>query len=126
MELSEEITADLKKLIIGYLAGRKLLSPDEKVVVELKVEKGFNDELSELLQRPISEIGLSNRAFNALDERGVKTVAELLDLGIRNLLCTRHLGRKSARECRDKLRDLGFKLGPQWRFPGYDRWEPDF
>ena len=126
MELSREVVTELEKLIVGYLANKKILSPDEKAVIKLEVKKVSNNKLSELLQAPISEICLSTKAFNALDNGGVKTVAELLELDMRALLRIRYLGRKSARECRDKLQYLGFELGSKWCLPGCDCWKPDF
>lgn len=59
------------------------------------------------VNRPIEELELSVRTFNALKRGGINTLGELLEKDERELLELRQFGPKAQEEVREKLRALG-------------------
>ncbi|MBV6395121.1 MAG: 50S ribosomal protein L31 [Anaerolineales bacterium] len=65
------------------------------------------------LERPISELELSDRATNALIKAGIKNIPQFLEkisAGDEALLAIDGFGRKALIDARKKLRALGFDL----------------
>lgn len=67
----------------------------------------------EVLYRLVEELDLSVRAQNCLQAAGIKLVGELVQKTEQEMLKTRNFGRKSLKEIKDVLTDLGLSLGMQ-------------
>ena len=67
----------------------------------------------EVLYRLVEEMDLSVRAQNCLQAAGIKLVGELVQKTEQEMLKTRNFGRKSLKEIKDVLTDLGLSLGMQ-------------
>lgn len=67
----------------------------------------------EVLYRLVEELDLSVRAQNCLQAAGIKFVGELVQKTEQEMLKTRNFGRKSLKEIKDVLVDLGLSLGMQ-------------
>jgi len=69
--------------------------------------------VKEALKKLVEELDLSVRAQNCLHTAGIKTVGELVQKTEQEMLKTRNFGRKSLKEIKDVLTDLGLSLGMQ-------------
>lgn len=72
----------------------------------------------EILYRPIEELDLSVRAQNCLQHAGLRYVGELVQKTDQEMMKTRNFGRKSLKEIKDVLADMGLSLGMQ--IEGFD------
>jgi len=72
----------------------------------------------ELLYRPVEELDLSSRAQNCLQAAGIRYVGDLVRRTEQEMMKTRNFGRKSLKEIKDVLQDLGLSLG--MKIEGYD------
>jgi len=59
-----------------------------------------------ILRKPIEELEISTRSFNALNRRGIKTVGEILELTDEQLFRFKNLGRNSLSDIRRALAKL--------------------
>ena len=59
------------------------------------------------LEMTIDELDLSVRSYNCLKRAGLNTVAELTAKSEEDMIKVRNLGRKSLKEIKEKLEDLG-------------------
>ena len=66
---------------------------------------------SDLLNMSITEIELSVRAANCLNNANIATVGELVSRTESDMLKYRNFGKKSLTEIKEKLKDLGLCLG---------------
>jgi DNA-directed RNA polymerase subunit alpha len=73
---------------------------------------------SDVLYRLVEELDLSVRAQNCLQNAGIRHVGELVQKTEQEMLKTRNFGRKSLKEIKDVLQDLGLSLG--MRLEGFD------
>jgi DNA-directed RNA polymerase subunit alpha len=73
---------------------------------------------SDVLYRMVEELDLSVRAQNCLQNAGIRHVGELVQKTEQEMLKTRNFGRKSLKEIKDVLQDLGLSLG--MRLEGFD------
>ena len=104
---------------------------------QLKVFVGFDDEaelevgsevrqpvsnepLNDNLWRTIEDLDLSVRSANCLQNAQIRFVGELVQKTEADMLKTKNFGRKSLKEIREVLVDLGLELG--MRIEG---WDPD-
>ena len=74
--------------------------------VDVMVEKE-NDAQEKVLEMNIDELELSVRSYNCLKRAGIQTVAELTLKSEDEMMRIRNLGKKSLKEVKDKLHDLG-------------------
>ena len=58
----------------------------------------------------IEELDLSVRSYNCLKRAGINTVEELTDRSEEDMMKVRNLGKKSLKEVKQKLEDLGLSL----------------
>ncbi|MBM4396901.1 MAG: DNA-directed RNA polymerase subunit alpha [Deltaproteobacteria bacterium] len=72
----------------------------------------------DVLYRLVEELDLSVRAQNCLQNAGIKHVGELVQKTEQDMLKTRNFGRKSLKEIKDVLQDLGLSLG--MKIDGFD------
>lgn len=89
---------------------------DEVAVGPVESEVGQ----TEVLYRQVEELDLSVRAQNCLQNAGIRYVGELVQRTEQEMLKTRNFGRKSLKEIKDVLSDLGLSLGMQ-----LDGFEPE-
>lgn len=118
-ELTMEITTDgsinpsdalgmAAKIMMGHL----------DVVVELS-QKALDTEFivdredennSKVLEMTIEDLDFSVRSYNSLKRAGISTVGELARKSEEDMMTIRNLGRKSLKEVKDKLEELGLGL----------------
>jgi DNA-directed RNA polymerase subunit alpha len=67
--------------------------------------------LEERLSRRVADMGFSVRCMNALDQEGIATIRELVSRTADQLLDLRNFGEQSLAEVREKLNELGLRLG---------------
>lgn len=67
-------------------------------------------DLGEVLQRPINDLYLSVRAYNALVGLGLKTVRDLVNLTPNQILTTKNVGRHTLKEIIRVLKEEGLSL----------------
>jgi len=67
--------------------------------------------LEERLGRRVADLGFSVRCMNALDQEGIQTVRELVSRTPDQLLDIRNFGDQSLSEVREKMTELGLRLG---------------
>ncbi|GIW72019.1 MAG: hypothetical protein KatS3mg102_1561 [Planctomycetota bacterium] len=68
------------------------------------------DAVTELLGRPIAELGLSVRARNCMERLGIRTIGELVDKSETELLGVKNFGQTSLQEVKQKLAAHGLSL----------------
>ncbi len=76
------------------------------------------EELNENLFRSVEELDLSVRSANCLQNANIRLIGELVQKTEAELLKTKNFGRKSLKEIRDILDDMGLQLG--MKFPNWD------
>ena len=97
----------------------KLLVEHFNVLVDLddvgKTTSFINEREDEsqgrVLDMPIEELDLSVRAYNCLRRHGVDTVQDLASLKEEDIIKVKNLGKKSMKEIKEKLTELGLGLG---------------
>lgn len=65
----------------------------------------------EILYRPVDELELSQRAQNCIQQAGIRYIGELVQKTDEDLMRTRNFGRKSLKEIKELLADMGLSLG---------------
>ncbi|MDX9721882.1 MAG: DNA-directed RNA polymerase subunit alpha [Myxococcota bacterium] len=86
---------------------------------EVKSEESGR-ELNEHLSRPVSELELSVRSANCLQNANIRFIGELVQRSEAEMLKTKNFGRKSLREIKEILASMGLSLGMPlegWRPP---------
>jgi DNA-directed RNA polymerase subunit alpha len=68
------------------------------------------DESYDILFKPIDELELRSRSFNALDRAGIRYIGELVLMGKEKLASVKNLGAKSIEEIFEKLESIGFSI----------------
>jgi DNA-directed RNA polymerase subunit alpha len=105
---AKEALAVASKMMINHL----------NVVVELS-EKAKNTEYmieheetstNSVLETSIADLDLSVRSFNCLMRAGIKDVRDLTNKTEEDMMKVRNLGRKSLKEVKEKLEELGLSL----------------
>ncbi len=115
--LTIEIWADGRQAPLDALkdAARTLVA-HLRLVAGLSLEEEEPEEEEEglpreIYERPIEQLDLSVRVFNALRRTGITSVGEVLEmlaLGDDTLLTIRNFGQKSLTELKDRLQEHGF------------------
>ena len=78
----------------------------DEVVVELE-----DEPLNENLYRSVSELELSVRSINCLQNAKIETIGDLVQKSEQEMLKTKNFGRKSLNEIKVILTDMGLSLG---------------
>ncbi len=118
-ELSIEITTDgsiTPSDALGIAA--KIMTSHLDVVVELSqkaIDADFivdreDENTSKVLEMTIEDLDFSVRSYNSLKRAGISTVGELAQKSEEDMMTIRNLGRKSLKEVKDKLEELGLSL----------------
>jgi len=94
----------------------KLLLEKEKMVTILEQDEvELLDEttlqMRRLLKTPLSEMGLSVRAFNCLKAADIKTLGELVQLEVEDMAQFRNFGKKSLKELQDLIASKKLSFG---------------
>ncbi len=96
----------------------KMLMEHLEVIVELSekaqeedymVERE-NEQNSQILEMQIEDLDLSVRSYNCLKRAGINTVDELTQKSEEDMMKVRNLGKKSLKEVKQKLDELGLGL----------------
>ncbi len=83
---------------------------DESIEPEVS-EAEEEPEFNENLLRPVDELELSVRSFNCLQNAGIKYIGDLVQKTEAEMLKTKNFGRKSLKEIKELLADMGLSLG---------------
>jgi DNA-directed RNA polymerase subunit alpha len=122
--------ADYDKLIIeihtnGSIEPQEAIALSSKILIEhLEVFVELNDRAkmaefmieseedskNKILEMSIEDLDLSVRSYNCLKRAGINTVQELANQTEEDMMKVRNLGRKSLKEVKDKLNELGLSL----------------
>lgn len=70
------------------------------------------DSTNKVLDMTIEELDLSVRSYNCLKRAGIQTVQELADKSEDEMIKVRNLGKKSLKEVKEKLHELGLGFRP--------------
>ena len=71
-----------------------------------------NDAKEKVLEMNIDELELSVRSYNCLKRAGIQTVQELASKTEDDMIKVRNLGKKSLKEVKEKLNELGLGFKP--------------
>ncbi len=81
---------------------------EEPVVAEAPKEEA---KLNENLFRSVDELELSVRSANCLQQANIKTIGDLVQRTEAEMLKTKNFGRKSLKEIKEILAEMGLSLG---------------
>lgn len=84
---------------------------DEVVQVDSKVKPSSSNPANEFLLKPVSELELSVRSANCLQNANIKYIYELVSKTEGEMLRTKNFGRKSLNEIKEILSNMGLGLG---------------
>ena len=71
-----------------------------------------NDTTNKVLDMTIEELDLSVRSYNCLKRAGIQTVQDLASKSEDDMIKVRNLGKKSLKEVKEKLIELGLGFKP--------------
>ena len=105
---AKEALAIASKMMINHL----------NVMVELSEKAKSTDYMIEreettnnsILETSIADLDLSVRSYNCLMRAGIKDVKDLIAKSEEDMMKVRNLGRKSLKEVKEKLEELGLSL----------------
>lgn len=80
---------------------------DEVMNMENVMKQGNTESTNKGTQMMIEDLDLSVRSYNCLKRAGIATVEELTQKTEEEMMRVRNLGKKSLKEVKDKLIDLG-------------------
>ena len=109
----EEALKEAAKILIGHF----VLFSDENIMPETKVSKVVEEvdetflQMRKILKTPLADLDLSVRAYNCLKAAERKTLGELVNYHIEDLLKFRNFGKKSLSELEEFVRDRGLHFG---------------
>ncbi len=92
---------------------------DEEAEPEEIKEEVVEVQVNEHLDKPVSELELSMRSSNCLQNANIRYIGELVRKTEAEMLKTKNFGRKSLREIKDILQKMGLNLGMV-----LDNWQP--
>jgi DNA-directed RNA polymerase subunit alpha len=92
---------------------------EEEQEFEIKEEKPLEAKFNENLLRSVDELDLSVRAENCLQAANIKYIGDLVQKSEAEMLKTKNFGRKSLKEIKELLAEMGLTLGMR-----LDNWPP--
>jgi len=95
----------LKEQLTIFITFEELVGSAEEVVDEVQ------EKLQESLWHTADELELSVRSANCLENAGIKYLGDLVQKSEAEMLKTRNFGRKSLREIKEKLAEMGLGFG---------------
>ena len=109
----EEAMKEAAKILIQHL----VVFSDEKIMPESKASKAVEEvdegflSMRKILKTPLADLDLSVRAYNCLKAAEIKTLGELVNYHIDDLLKFRNFGKKSLSELEEFVREKGLHFG---------------
>jgi DNA-directed RNA polymerase subunit alpha len=109
----EEALKEAAKILIQHF----VLFSDENIMPETKASKAVEEvdesflQMRKVLKTPLADLDLSARAYNCLKAAEIKTLGELVNYHIDDLLKFRNFGKKSLSELEEFVRDKGLHFG---------------
>ena len=91
---------------------------EEEEFIDLE-EEPAEDKFNENLLRSVDELDLSVRAENCLQAANIKFIGDLVLKSESEMLKTKNFGRKSLKEIKELLAEMGLSLGMK-----LDNWPP--
>ena len=91
----------------------------EEVEPELPEPEIKEEKVNENLLRSVDELELSVRSFNCLQNANIKYIGDLVQKSESEMLKTKNFGRKSLKEIKEILSEMGLSLGMK-----LDNWPP--
>ena len=79
--------------------------------MDLPQEKPAEEQFNENLLRSVDELDLSVRAENCLQAANIKYIGDLVQKTEAEMLKTKNFGRKSLKEIKELLAEMGLSLG---------------
>jgi DNA-directed RNA polymerase subunit alpha len=92
---------------------------NEEIEPELPEPEVKEERVNENLLRTVEELELSVRSANCLQNANIKFIGDLVQRTESEMLKTKNFGRKSLKEIKDILREMGLSLGMK-----LDHWPP--
>lgn len=96
------------KMLIDHLYSVVELS-NRQMAEDYMIERK-SEESTRNLEKPIEDLDLSVRSYNCLKRAGIHTLGELIDKTEEDMMKVRNLGKKSLKEVKQKLEELGLNL----------------
>jgi len=96
------------KMMINHLD--LVVELSEKAQVEEYMVERESEQNTQILEMQIEDLDLSVRSYNCLKRAGINTVEELTKKTEEDMMKVRNLGKKSLKEVKQKLEDLGLSL----------------
>ncbi|MFM7638984.1 MAG: DNA-directed RNA polymerase subunit alpha [Bacteroidota bacterium] len=109
----EEAMKEAAKILIQHF----VLFSDENIMPESKASKAVEEvdegflSMRKVLKTPLADLDLSVRAYNCLKAAEIKTLGELVNYHIDDLLKFRNFGKKSLSELEEFVREKGLHFG---------------
>jgi DNA-directed RNA polymerase subunit alpha len=96
------------KIMMEHL--RVIVDLSEKALEEDYMIEREDEQNSQILEMQIEDLDLSVRSYNCLKRAGINTVDELTHKSEEDMMKVRNLGKKSLKEVKQKLDELGLGL----------------
>ena len=109
-EASRLLNKHFMPFVKYYELGRELQIDKRKDEIKRQKE-AEREELQRKLSMSISELDLSVRSSNCLENEGIETIEELVSRGESDLVKLRNFGKTSLREIRRKLAEMNLSMG---------------
>ena len=116
-----KMPASIPELVALHAARRAGEARERAERMPLRVEQGLrqvdqrrherNERLLEQFSRSVDELELSVRSYNCLKNANIRTIGELVQKTEAEMLKTKNFGRKSLKEIKEILADMGLSLG---------------
>jgi len=109
----EEAMKEAARILIQHF----VLFSDENIMPESKASKAVEEvdetflHMRKILKTPLADLDLSVRAYNCLKAAEIKTLGELVNYHIDDLLKFRNFGKKSLSELEEFVREKGLNFG---------------
>ena len=102
--LAEHLVTLASKLLINQLANFSLIESNKEYKMVKEAPKAEENKFQNML---IEELDLSVRSNNCLKRAGITTVMELTQRSEDEMMKVRNLGKKSLKEVKEKLNEIG-------------------
>ncbi len=96
------------KMLIDHL--HSVVELSARAMAEDFMIERKSEESSRNLEKPIEDLDLSVRSYNCLKRAGIHTLGELIEKTEEDMMKVRNLGKKSLKEVKQKLEELGLGL----------------
>lgn len=109
LESAKILRKHLNPFVQQYDLGRPLPAAEEKEKDKTKEKK--TEELMNLFSMSVTELDLSVRAYNCLQQEKIETIGDLITKTESELIKVKSFGKTSLREVKKKLAERGLSLG---------------